>query len=386
MAIQPVGLSLREQAYFEKKVWKQLRTRSLADQLASEGANSVIHRITDLKNTTWGTAAVMTLVPDDTSFGVVGDNQLEGREAGITAHDVEIHYDQFRKGIKNVGRMDDRTYWFKFAQQATDQLSYWAADTKDRLLMNTLAGIGYEYEVDGSLRDSSCEWNQNKFAADVTTPSTNRLLRWDVSAANTLVSGSSAATSNVVATDLPTWNMFLDMRAELPMMRVKPIRGMYGSGQDLYVAIVHPRTMNVLKKDTTFQTNLRDALQRGEKNPTFAGAETYMVDGILIISHRYAPTTLGASAANNEKWGNGTVDGATTLFLGAQAVGMVELSSPRIVTKDFDYDNRMGIACDVSFGYKKILWPDAYMNNSDEDFSVVSVRHAIPAGATSYTY
>ena len=383
MAIQSIGLNLQQIAFFEHRVWKQLRARSLMDQLASEKGDSAIHRVTELKGTTWGKKAVMTLVPDDTSFGVVGDNQLENREVGITAHDLEITYDQFRKAYKNVGRIDDRTYFFKFAQQVSDQLSYWAADIKDRMLMNTLAGVSYEYEVDGSLRDSSCEWNQNAFASHVAAPSTNRHFRWDVGTTNQLVSGSSAATTNVAATDLPTWNMFLDMRTELPMMRIKPIRGKWGNGSDLYICIVHPRTMNVIKKDPTFQQNMRDALQRGEKNPIFAGAETYMVDGILLISHRYAYTTLGA--ATGSKWGDGgAVDGARSIFLGAQAVGLVEMSGPRMVTEEFDYKNSHGIACDIQFGMRKVKWPDQY-SNSDEDFGVCVVDHAVPAGATSYT-
>ena len=383
MAIESIGLNLQSIKYFEKKVWKQLRARSLMDQLASENGDSVVHRVNDLKGTTWGMKAIMTLVPDDTSFGVVGDSQLENREVGITAHDLEITFDQFRKAYRNVGRMDDRTYFFKFAQQVSDQLAYWASDIKDRMFMNVLAGVGFEYEVDGSLRDASCEWNHNKFAEHVSAPSTNRHFRWDVGTTNKLVSGSDAATGNVAATDIPTWNMFVDMRTELPMMRIKPIRGKWGNGSDLYICIVHPRTMNAIKKDATFQQNLRDALQRGDKNPIFAGAETYMVDGILLISHRYAYTTLGA--ASGSKWGSdGTVDGARSIFLGAQAVGLVEMQGPRMVTEEFDYKNSQGIACDLQFGMRKVLWPDQYAN-SNEDFGICVVDHAVTPGATSYT-
>lgn len=382
MAIESIGLNLSQQQYFELKVWKQLRARSLLDQLASEKGDSVVHRITDLKGTTWGKKAIMTLVPDDTSFGVVGDNQLENREVGITAHDIEVTFDQFRKAYRNVGTLDDRTYFFKFAQQVSDQLSYWAADIKDRMFMNMIAGVGFEYEVDGSLRDASCEWNHNAFASHVTTPTTNRHLRWDVSTTNTLVSGSSAATGNVAATDIPTWNMFIDMRTELPMMRIKPIRGKWGNGSDLYICIVHPRTMNAIKKDSTFQQNMRDAMQRGDKNPIFAGAETYMVDGILLISHRYAYTTLGA--ASGSKWGSdGTVDGARSIFLGAQAVGTIDMQRPKIVTEEFDYKNSQGIAMNLQWGGRKIVFP---LNGSDEDFGVCVVDHAVPAGATSYTF
>lgn len=381
MAEFNIGLNTETVRYFEKKVWKRLRTECLADQLASEGGNTAIHRVTDLKNTTWGYQAIMTLVPDDTSFGVVGDNRLQDREAGITSHDLTITFDQFRKAFKNEGVMADRSSWVRFAQQASDQLAYWAKDTKDRLMMNTLAGVTYDTEVDGSTRSSTCEWNQNRFASDVTAPSTNRHFRWDNDTADTLQAGDTTA---VVAGDLPTWNMFIDMRTELPMMRVKPVRGKWGNGQDLYIALVHPRTMGVIKKDSTFQQNLRDAMARGDKNPVFRGAETYMIDGILLISHRYAYTTLGA--ASGSKWGgSGTVDGARTLFLGAQALGMVEMGGPKWVTRSDDYDNMQGISMAVKFGFRKVKWPDQYAANAEEDFGVVAVDHAVPAGVTNYT-
>jgi N4-gp56 family major capsid protein len=377
-----IGLNVKQIEYFEKKIWKRMRVESLADQLASEGGDAAIHRVTDLKNTTWGYKAIMTLVPDDTSFGVVGDNRLQDHEAGITAHDLEITFDQFRKAFKNEGAMADRSVWFKFAQQASDQLAFWAKDTKDRLMMNTLAGVSYDYEVDGSTRSNTCEWKSNRFAADVSAPSARRHFRWDVSTTNTLVG--SPASTDIVAEDLPTWNMFLDMRSELPLMRVKPIRGKWGNGQDLYIAIVHPRTLNVLKKDSNFIANLRYSMPRGKDNPVFRGAESYFIDGILIISHRYAYSTLGA--ASGSKWGaSRTVDGARTIFLGAQALGMVEIGSPKWVTRMDDYDNNMGISMAIKFGFRKTVWPDSYAGNAEEDFGVVAVDHAVPTGATSYT-
>ena len=292
-----VGLNVKQIEYFEKKIHKRMRVESLADQLASEGADAAIHRITDLKNTVWGYKAIMTMVPDDTSFGVVGDNRLQDHEASITAYDTEITFDQFRKAFKNEGVMADRSVWFKFAQQASDQLAFWAKDTKDRLMMNTLAGVSYEYEVDGSLRGNTCEWKTNRFAGDVSAPSANRHFRWDVNGSTKQLIGSPAST-DIVAEDLPSWNMFLDMRSELPLMRIKPIRGKWGNGQDLYIAIVHPRTLNVLKKDSNFIANLRYSMPRGKDNPVFRCAECYFIDGILIISHRYAVSTLGAASGS----------------------------------------------------------------------------------------
>jgi hypothetical protein len=142
--------------------------------------------------------------------------------------------------------------------------------------------------------------------------------------------------------------------------------------------------MNAIKKDATFQQNFRDAMQRGDKNPIFQGAESYMVDGILLISHRYTYSTLGA--ASGSKWGaDGTVNGSRCLFLGAQAVGMVELGGPKIVTKTMDYENKTGIAMSTKWGLRKITWPDQFASNANEDFGVVAVDVACSTGPTNYT-
>lgn len=373
-----IGLSTDTIKYYEKKVWKRMRVESLADQLASEGGGSAIHRITDLKNTTWGYQAVMTLVPDDTSAGVVGDNRLQDREAGITSYDTAVTFDQLRKAFKNEGVMADRSSWVKFAQQAADQLAFWAKDTKDKLMMNTLAGVGYEYEVDGAARSSTNEWAQLRFAGDVTAPSAKRHFQ----ITDTSGGIGAVAHGSLLSTHTPKWNSFIEMRGALPMMRVKPIRGKWGNGEDLYICIVHPNTMTALKKDTTFQQNLRDALQRGEKNPIFRGAKSYMVDGILLIEHRYAYTNLNATT----KWGSGgDVNGARSIFLGAQALGMVELGGPKWVTRMDDYDNNQGISMAIKMGFKKTVWPDQFASDAEEDFGVVALDHAVSATLGGYT-
>jgi N4-gp56 family major capsid protein len=373
-----IGLNTTDIQYFQKKAWKAMRVASLADQLAGAGAGAAITRITELTNTEWGYQAILTLVPDDTTFGVVGDNRLKDNERGLTSYDQNVTFDQFRKAFKTEGQMADRSSWIRFAGQAADQLSFWGRDIKDRLLINTLSGISYDTEVNGAARVS--QFPQCRFAADVSAPSANRY--FIINDSGTLESGK--ATGDVSSKSVPSWNTFIDMRTELPLMRIKPLRGQWGNGRDLYICLVHPRTMGLIKKDTTFQQNWRDALSRGEGNVLFRGAESYMVDGILIISHRYVYNTLGA--ASGSKWGSGgTVDGTRSLFLGAQAIGMVEMGGPVWVPDEDDYKNNHSISQRIRFGFKKAVWPDQWMGDSDEDFGVVAVDHYLPTGATTYS-
>lgn len=375
-----IGLNSEQIKYFSYKVWKAMRVRSLADQLASSDGANVVHRVTEMKNTTHGMRAILTLVPDDTTFGVVGDNRLEDHEVGLGEHQMELTFDQLRKAIANEGRMADRSSWVDFTRTASEQLSWWAVDVKDRLMMNTLSGIDYSVELDGTARDS--QFPQLTFAGDVSAPSANRHLRVDNDGSLTTIVGN-AATSDITAADLPTWNTFTDLRTELPLMRVKPVRGKYGDGSDLYIVLVHPRTMGVLKKDPTFRENWKDSMPRSKDHLLFKGFDHVYIDGFLVISHRYVFSTLGA--ASGSKWGNGTVDGTRSLVLGAQALGLVEMSKPTWETETRDYKNSHALSLAIQFGFRKTVWPDQYANNSLEDFGVVALDHAIPTGATNYT-
>ncbi len=373
-----VGLNVEQIKYFQRKVNRQLRRQCLADMLSAEGADAAIEKVTDLQNTIWGHEAVLTLVPDSDGYGVVGDNRLQDREDAITSYDQRITYDLFRRAFINEGRQADRSTWIKFGTEATNQLTYWVKDMKDRLMINTLSGITYDIETNGATRPGSCEWSRNRFANDVTAPSANRHFQITDTSGNI----GQVNHSDLLSTHVPKWGSFVSMRAALPMMRVKPIRGQWGNGSDLYIALVHPYTMATLKNDPDFQRNWRDALARGEKNPIFSGAETYLVDGILVVAHPYVYNTMGATT----KWGSdGTVNGTRILFLGAQAMGLVDLGDVGIKTRYDDYDNRMGISMGVRFGMKKLVWRDE-KTGTDEDFGVVAVDAGISPAITGINY
>jgi hypothetical protein len=376
-----VGLNVEQVKWFQKKIQRQLRRQCLTEQLASEGAGAAIDKITDLQNTIWGHEAVLTLVPDSDGYGVVGDNRLQDREDAITSYDQRVTYERFRRAFINEGMIADRDTWIKFGTEASNQLTYWAKDMKDRLFINTISGISYEYETNGAQRSTKSEWSTARFASDVTGPSANR--HFQITDTNGTIGQVDHDT--LLATHTPKWGSFVSMRAALPMMRIKPIRGTWGNGSDLYIALVHPYTMAALKNDSDFQRNWRDALARGEKNPIFSGAETYLVDGILLISHPYVYNTMGAVSGSN-KWGAGkNVDGSRIMFLGAQALGMVDLGTPSMKTRYDDYDNRMGISISFMFGMKKLVWRDAH-SDTDEDFGCVALDVGLTPSIAGINY
>ena len=66
-----------------RRVWKAARNTSfILKNFSGEGSNAVIQRVTELTETTKGTRAVFTLVPDLEGDGVVGDANVGAGETG----------------------------------------------------------------------------------------------------------------------------------------------------------------------------------------------------------------------------------------------------------------------------------------------------------------
>jgi hypothetical protein len=127
-----------------------------------------------------------------------------------------------------------------------------------------------------------------------------------------------------------------------------------------------------LKLDSDFLANVRNAGNRGDSNPLFAGSSSLMVDGVMIHEFRHVYNTSRATT----KWGaGGDVEGARALFCGAQALGMADIGNPEMVEEEFDYGNRPGISIGKIFGFRK---PKFYsdVSGSVQDFGVITVDTA----------
>jgi hypothetical protein len=78
--------------------------------------------------------------------------------------------------------------------------------------------------------------------------------------------------------------------------------------------------------------------------------------------------------ASGSKWGaSSTIDGCQVLICGAQAMGMADIGEPEWVEKEFDYDNRPGIALGKMAGFLKPQFTSLYAGNTKQDFGVVSL-------------
>lgn len=365
MALTNFGLlTSNQKTIWSMDLWRQARNMSFINKFLGSGPNSMIQHITELKKSEKGARAVITLLADLTGDGVAGDRTLEGNEEAMQTFDQVIRIDQLRHANRHEGRMADQKSIVEFRSNSRDVLAYWLADRMDQLAFLTLSGVSYAYRNTGQARVGS-DLPYLEFAADVAAPTANRRLRWD-GTNKTLVA--SAATSAVTATDTPTWNMLVQLKAYAKERYIRGIKD--NGGEETFHVFLTPQAFAKLKMDPDYMLNLRHAQERAGNNPLFTGS-TVKVDGLYLHEFRHVFNTRGLPSGS--KWGaTGTVEGCQILFCGAQALGMADIGAPEWVEKGFDYENQQGISVGKILGFLKPKFGNIYESGSVEDFGVMS--------------
>jgi N4-gp56 family major capsid protein len=356
-------LTSEQKTVWSLDFWKQARNQSFINKFLGKDANSMIQHITELKKTEKGARAVITLLADLEGDGVTGDNTLEGNEEAMKSYDQVIRIDQMRDAVRHEGKMADQKSVVNFRESARDRLSYWLSDRIDQLAFLTLAGRAYNQLPNGTIRVGSNLKNL-EFAADVVAPSAKRVGRWNNT---TKLFDTAGGQNNIVSTDTPAWELFVQLKAYAKENYVRGIKE--SGGEETYHAFLSPMAMSKLKLDPVYRDNLRYAQQRGAGNELFTGSSV-KIDGIYLHEFRHVPNSR--LAAGGSKWGGGAVDGCQILFCGAQALGMADIGNPDWVEKEFDYDNQPGISVSKILGFLKPQFTTQYSGGTKEDHGVIS--------------
>ena len=357
-------LTAEEYTKWSMSFWKAQREYSFLTRFLGSGPNSCIQRVSEFKNSEKGARAVMTLIHDALGDGVAGDRTLEGNEEMLRSDEEVIVIDQLRHAHALEGRVADQKSIVNFRKEARDILAYWMADRIDQLAFHHLSGVATTLKLNGATRTGSdfpyLEFNSS---THLKAPSTNRHFRYDM---NTGVGSlvASPATTDMVAGDVPNYQMLVLMKAKAQDLMIKPVRG-ESLGTELFHVIMHPNAIARLKLDSSFQSAWRDAMPRTPNNPLFKSTDTIYIDGMAIHAHRhsYHPSTWGGSS---------NLAGNRVLLLGAQALGYADIGSPYWVEEEKDYKNRPAISIGKMFGFKK---PQFYtdVSSTTEDFGVMAV-------------
>lgn len=357
-------LTNAQKKVWSTKTWNQGRDQSFwfANGFVGKGTEDMsrpVHLVTELTESERGDTCIMQLVADLEGDGVTGDTELEGNEEGLVNDDEEIHLDQLRHGVKNVGKMSEQRTVIRFRTTARNKLAYWLAERIDQMMFLVASGVSFSFNNDGSARSSASKLTSLRFNSDITAPSTNRIK----------YGGTATATNNLTTSDGMTWDAIVKARAYAKRKRIKPIRM---GGKEYYCMVMSTEQARDLKQDSDYQTINKDANVRGKGNPLFDGALS-IVDGVILYEHNHVYNTLGA--ASGSKYGvAGTVDGAQALLLGAQAVGFARIGEAAWAESDnTDYGNKQGIGYGRMIGMLKPVYQSRFDSDAAEDFGVVSL-------------
>ncbi len=394
MATTDFGALLTNQKIaWARDLWRQARDASFVLKHAGTGPTSAIQKITALTKSEKGDKAIVTLVPELVGVGVAGDQQLTGNEEAANAYDFEIPIDQHRMGMKSEGRMAEQATIVNFRKTARDLLGYRFGTVIDRMAFNQLAGLTVNALPDGTEPqlvgggNTGLNLSELAFGGAPVAPTANRGFRAEAN--ETIVLGRGDE-NGATCTSLQ-YGHIVNMKAEAISRYIKPVvHSEYG---EVYYLWVSPKVMANLKLDQDFLDNVRHAMPRSKKHDLFIGTDAVMVDGVIVMSHRYVPTNVGAadntaaSAATTGAAGialpkfNGTqgtsnaTTGARCLFMGAQALTLSDLGAPYWDESDVhDYGNQPGISIGKLYGMKKPQYLGSYDNaGSLEDFGAMTL-------------
>jgi hypothetical protein len=228
-----------------------------------------------------------------------------------------------------------------------------------------MSGVSFATKNNGAARVGS-DFPFLEFAADVTAPTSNRVMQWDQTT-KTLTSG--GTTGAVTAADRPSWELLVQLKA---FAKEQYIRGINeDGGEETYHVFLTPTALAKLKLDPTYMLNVREAgIRSNTGNPLFA-ANTVKVDGLYIHEFRHTFNSSGLTSGVDQ-WGTGNdVNGCQMLFCGAQALGMADIGNPYWVEEGFDYQNQQGISVGKIFGLLKPKFNSIH-SGTTEDFGVLS--------------
>jgi len=294
-----------------KKAWEEVLFRdavkeSYFSRFMGKGSDSIVQVKTELEKGK-GDKITFGIRLRLTGAGITGAGTLEGNEEALATHDSSVTLEQYRHAVRDDGAMTRQRAMFEIDEESRTALKDWMSERTDKLAFDTI----------------------------LTSPT--KIFYGDGSSTATVTTAGKLTMA--LMSKVRTWAITGGNRAQTPLRPVKV------NGKNYFVLLIHPDVAWDLKQDTTYAAAIREAAARGAENPIFTGALA-IVDGIVLHEHENIPIVTN--------WGaGGNVPGAKCVFLGAQSLTWAWGKRPKVVTKNFDYENEHGFAIGMIAGAAK---------------------------------
>lgn len=312
------GSSLAKKLYNEK-LFRETVKESYFSRFMSTKADSIVQVKTDLE-ASQGETIVFGLRMRLTGTGVEDDNILEGQEEDLTTYSDSITLKQYRHAVKDNGAMTRKRATYNVDEESDAALKDWGNEKIDLLcfqaLFNAPTKVFYR-DVNGAIAANSAA--TAKAGLDATNSKIN----------------------TVLLSALKTWAKTGGNRTYVPFRPIKV------SGRNYYALLVNPDCNHDLQNDSTFQAAMREAADRGDENPLFRGSFAIW-QNVVIHEHE--------NCTNATDGGGAAVAWSQCVFMGCQALLWAFGQRPKMVEKNFDYENKHGRSWGIIAKTKKAVF------------------------------
>jgi N4-gp56 family major capsid protein len=253
--------------------------------------------------------------------GVEDDAQLEDNEEKVLDYSDQVTLKLYRHAVRDEGELHRKRPAFSVTEEQKSMLSTWIKEKIEGVKLTAALGAF-----------SNTVYN----ATNVLTTASEAAAKAAMHASNTKITpqflsqlSRYARTGGLSGTKVRNFEP------------LEPVT--INGGKYLVLLCSHEITYD-MKFDTTFYNSTKDARERGKDNPLFNMADIIW-DGVIVIPNERVP-------AYNDG-GGATVHYSRAVLLGKMGLFWAWGSRVASVTKDFDYEDEIGVAMKFIAGCKK---------------------------------
>lgn len=337
----------------DKEVFKQYITQVFFKELLGKRGSGKPIIIDDkkFKGKGVGDTSRYHFVPQYYGAGIYGQNSsIEGNEKTLDEFYVDIKIDQVAQAFRKKGKLTDIRVVWDIRKEFTTQLANWFRKETEVDMVDALTG----YITDGVTRETDAGFAPVNGAGRCFRPDyvSNKFKTVVVDAAET---SDTALLGSITADDIMNTKTLdeLQVLAKTANSKyaMKPVR--LKDGKEYYILVLHPKAAMQLRQD-----------ERWEKRALamYNGTRALETDPIATGMMGVWEKIIVKEADHIRTAGNGTLNIARNLLLGADAGVMAYAQTLQYKEEEFDYGREMGVAADEIRGIRKLTFDGVDLN------------------------
>jgi N4-gp56 family major capsid protein len=298
--------------------------------------NSIIQVKEDLTKKR-GDSLTYALVNRLTNTATTGSDTLEGNEEDLTSRSFRVYINKRRNAVRTA-EMEEIKSAIPLREAGKEALMNWMQElSRDRII----AALG---SINGVAYASASEGQKDAWLVD----NADRVL-FGALRSNGSSNDHSTSLANIDNTDdkltPDASSLMKEMAMSIASPKVRPIRS--EDGKWFYMGFTGTRNMRNLRANSTIRQAQREVSVLAQNMKLFEGGDV-LWDNVLWHEVPDIGVITGVGA--------GGIDVQPAYLCGAQALAMAIGKRTWTVAKDFDYDDKRGVAVNVIDGIEKMIF------------------------------